>query len=821
MECIKSNITIDLADSAIENIQGGSETEQNSSGMTEQASTLNSNSIKQISAPKYSDSPLKREEIASDGYCVHKPVKLDIKPEVPHKLQLQFLSRKPPLKPEAFELAGIKYATWYPRGLRSSWGVFGLPIYGHRNLSLCNWNIFPVTGSKHPATFDKSKRKMGNPVSGKVVYSKVSQDSPYDRNGVFLTLEDRELLTAGKLTPNLICIKVEGASDFLASVTEATPRNGKRFLIWSNSDGATSDRKVSPWFIPMLEALKPEECWVVHDADSAGQVGAGRWCRKLSDIAPTRNVLLPFEIVEKKGKDLRDFYVEGGTFEKLVAIAEGSELFDAKKYDEEIRNSRVIRNFKLERVKDANGVEEVKEVAESLPKIVQTIIKLNQGFPKRNAGELFTIDAGNYRSFRKHSQLFGWIRERFNVTWKTGPSFVSRDEFFDSLCHSSALESFDSVELYPHFPAMPRTYYVHQEIKEGSGEHLEKFLDYFSPATPMDRELLRAAIATTFWGGPLGHRPGFHFGSLQGQGSGKTTAVNLITKLTGGSIDFDQTAKRDEIMKRLLNGDSSCRSILLDNIKTNLFSSATIEALMTSTSLSGHRMYFGNCDRPNRYVLFVTFNSATFSRDMAQRLVSITLKQPERKPNWINEVQSFIENHHWDVIADVKRFFSLPTKEFPLYSRHAIWQKEILSRLEDPTTVAELLAFREQINDGDAESANTIQATVDSWLESYEYKPPYRVIVQLDTLAEMVSQAQGERFNGRSAAQLCDRLIGCGLLTRLQRNPSRKHGRSFLAISENSDSAETCKDLDLKIEKRKTEQVLELEKLKTEARRNA
>lgn len=66
---------------------------------------------------------------------------------------------------------------------------------------------------------------------------------------------------------------------------------------------------------------------VVHDADASGEVGGKRWASAIAVVASeVRRVMLPYEVLPKHGKDLRDWVNEGHSFDELQQLAAGSEV---------------------------------------------------------------------------------------------------------------------------------------------------------------------------------------------------------------------------------------------------------------------------------------------------------------------------------------------------------------------------------------------------------------------------------------------------------------------------------------------------------------
>jgi hypothetical protein len=69
--------------------------------------------------------------------------------------------------------------------------------------------------------------------------------------------------------------------------------------------------------------LTGKTVYVVGDADKAGELGALKWCTTLvGKAALVKKITLPYEVVEKHGKDLRDWLREpGNDYRGLLAMA--------------------------------------------------------------------------------------------------------------------------------------------------------------------------------------------------------------------------------------------------------------------------------------------------------------------------------------------------------------------------------------------------------------------------------------------------------------------------------------------------------------------
>ncbi|HUP82405.1 MAG TPA: hypothetical protein VM260_27880 [Pirellula sp.] len=753
---------------------------------------------KQVSTPV-------ARELAPDGYSMHSAT-FEQRPFNDGLASLLAIKKKP-VTLDAMNRVGCQFASWKQFTKSNAENVIGLPVYAGPNLDLVNWSMYNSTGGLISA-----RKKVENK---KYETENVATRMAFpggDRTGIFVSLADRGLLLAGKPIENLRIIKCEGGTDLLAWADRIPA--GEPWIVLSSSFGCRWSDSLD-WLLPMLTAIKPVECVVIPDCDQAGLDGGMNWARELSAIATTKVIRLPFEIGTKS--DVRDYLNAGNGFPELRALIDSTAVFNPNDYpkkkkakqvsvpgvatgDEDNESIEHITNF--ETIFTDNDDGSTTRTDEPIPilEIAQAIFDHSDNWPKRVGSELFVLQDGESRPLKKPSSLLAWLRESIEVNWKQGPKLASKEEIFEIV--SNHAEQFDLIEKYPHFPPIPGIYYTCKDRPAGDGKHLEAFLDFFCPATPIDRQLLLAAISTTFWGGPPGGRPGFQFAALSGQGAGKSTAAATLAMLSGGSIDFDQDCKREEITKRLLNGDDGSRVIFLDNIKAKTFGNASFESLITSKTISGHKMFCGNASKPNHFSVFVTFNSAEFSRDMAQRLVSIVLGDAVKTADWQINVDTFIAEHHDQIIDDIKAFYDRPKVKLSRYNRWATWQGEIVSRLDDPESIIRLLQERENGNDGDAKAATDILGHLTNYLLEYLFVDPCKVHVGFSELAKIVSHAIGSPHTAREAGLLIDRLVGSGLITNMKRNPCRTDGKGFLFWSAEGYETNVSYDLAKRIEQR-------------------
>jgi hypothetical protein len=256
----------------------------------------------------------------------------------------------------------------------------------------------------------------------------------------------------------------------------------------------------------------------------------------------------------------------------------------------------------------------------------------------------------------KPAKLFAWIDGKLHVNWRSGPSMITQERFYYHLTETA--QQFDALEMYPHWPPMPGVYYMHPQLPPSDGACLRRLLDEFRPATKSDRELIKAMLLTTLWGGPPGSRPSWVIAGPQvdpggRRGVGKSTLVELVASLVGGFMSFTVHDSIDEISKRLLSPEGlAYRVTRIDNFKGYRLSWSELEALITSPVISGHRLYHGESQRKNTLTWTITLNGGKLSKDMAQRSMITRLARPRHTGNWLSRVKRFIHDNKWSIIAD-------------------------------------------------------------------------------------------------------------------------------------------------------------------------
>lgn len=222
--------------------------------------------------------------------------------------------RKKPITPNAVKSVGAEVAIY-----RGEYKVIAIPVWGEKldKSKPVGWVIYNITGGTLPKWV-----KSGSELKQEWVKVKLTQGS---EAGIIANLS--RLANAEEVW------KVEGPSDLLAFLSFSFVDLPAEVAAFTNANGAKE--RPATWMAKLCEGKVARVC---HDADKPGQDGAigwtdsiGRhrpgWCDAMAATATEcRNVVLPYEIQETHGKDLRDFANDNHTFAELRTIAEAGEV---------------------------------------------------------------------------------------------------------------------------------------------------------------------------------------------------------------------------------------------------------------------------------------------------------------------------------------------------------------------------------------------------------------------------------------------------------------------------------------------------------------
>jgi len=312
------------------------------------------------------------------------------------------------------------------------------------------------------------------------------------------------------------------------------------------------------------------------------------------------------------------------------------------------------------------------------------------------------------------ADLFALLGNMFKGVpdWKSGKNFMTKEELLSSL--RTQLPNLESIEKMPHYPLLKNSCYVLPKLPASDTKVLDEFLDFFSPETQYDRDLILAMFLTTLWGGPAGQRAPFLVTSKDGRGVGKSTLAETAAKLLN-QIPIQASTRLDsnDLTKRLLSPEAKkSRIVLFDNEMgtQQKISNAGMASLFTTSQISGHRLYAGEGTRPNYLIWIMTLNSVTLDSDFASRCIPIALVRPGSNINWQEKLNSFLEEHRWTLIATMLDLLTRRTEQTVPKTRWGLWENQVLSKVPNLNREAllELVVSRQKTNDNDLDEKEMI-----------------------------------------------------------------------------------------------------------------
>ena len=461
-----------------------------------------------------------------------------------------------------------------------------------------------------------------------------------------------------------------------------------------------------------------------------------------------------------------------------------------------------ITNFRIEKVVEGERERTIK-IGLSHQAIHEKLKATIGEWPRVAGGMLFARgDDGTPRFFENPAQTFAWIGANTAATngddnpilWADrGDGMVSRTQMYEFLRMTA--EQYDGVEAAPHFPPMPRLYYMHDATPASDGKALEGFLRFFNPLTPIDHELIKALVVTQFWGGECGKRPAWLIAGPDqddhgGRGVGKTTLISKSAQLCGGCLWISDPAggKPEELERRFLSPQGrKIRTVLIDNLKALRFSWAYIEATLTADTISGRQMFVGEGRRPNNLNIVITANGATLSRDMAQRCNVLKLARPNyQSGDWDAAISAYLAANRLAIWADIGAFFRRPRGKIETPTRWGSWQADVLSRLETPSAIQAELSARSAAYDADAEEKSLVRNEIADTIRARHFGvDPSRVTVKIaaKALAQIVNRAMGDRMQTPTANRHAMQLQ----IRELSRQTGKRTGRWYLWVGDDAD----------------------------------
>lgn len=366
---------------------------------------------------------------------------------------------------------------------------------------------------------------------------------------------------------------------------------------------------------------------------------------------------------------------------------------------QDIHTISTVRNFIVDQIE---GTEKDIFIGRPLDEIKLDLEACTGQWPRRVGTDLFALIGEKVYMINDAPALISWLTHRgVLLDWRSNSkgSYIKLPGKADLIAYlKTSAREYCSIHDLPHCPQITTAFYSPKaDIKPRETGAFIRLLKYFNPATEDDKIFMAALFLTPFWGGQPGGRPMFVLEGPEndpdgGRGVGKSELVDILAMLSGGYIDVPESIKDpDEIKKRIINSDGPARIVRYDNVKKNRWSSSVFESLITSSSISGHRLYLGHGVKPNHFTYVVTFNDASLSKDLATRAVRIRLARPEKMTaSWAGGIRDFVNEHRRDILSEILWYLEQPGADIDLEFRFPAWVRGVLAKVAGETDQAML-----------------------------------------------------------------------------------------------------------------------------------
>lgn len=443
-----------------------------------------------------------------------------------------------------------------------------------------------------------------------------------------------------------VCI-VEGEKD-----VETLRRIG--FVGTTNSGGATNwDSSLTKWFSGKRVVVLP-------DNDEPGRRHGELLVNLLTPVAKSVKVVTVSSI--PKG-DVTDWIEkEGGDGAKLRELIASTKTADATESPDvakaKVANAEPFRNYTETQV--GRGT---RQVPVSVGELVKECNTRFLGYPRKLGSKLFdwNRDSGKIVYIDNANALVAWMGmiSKHTVDWASGQGFVTKEIFFEAIMQGA--KEYASVSCVPHYPIREDVFYTYGALPPADPTHgaWNKLVSFFSVSDEANRILLSAFLAAPLFYSRNADRPLWIVDTEDQQGSGKTSLVKACALLYGAEhmgIHASQLENDpDKVYRRFLSSEARRkRVVLFDNVTTEIRSDV-LASLVTESYITGVAPYGrGEETRPNDMTYAITVNNANINADIASRAYTVRMKKvlaPD--PMWQNTVNTFIEEHRLQIIADL------------------------------------------------------------------------------------------------------------------------------------------------------------------------
>lgn len=180
------------------------------------------------------------------------------------------------------------------------------------------------------------------------------------------------------------------------------------------------------------------------------------------------------------------------------------DLVEAKKKRELLEeNTVILKNYQIIGYSDSG--KPILAAVRPL-QVKDQLVSKTGGWPKRLGEALFIKNAQGELSFLRDGGLLPWIMTFMDVDWQEKSGFVTKTEFHRFL--GQTCDNYTAIYNYPVFPERSDIYVNYSATPNGSDTEnagaLDEFIDFFLPASDLDRKLIKAFILTAFWSNTYG-----------------------------------------------------------------------------------------------------------------------------------------------------------------------------------------------------------------------------------------------------------------------------------------------------------------------------
>lgn len=554
------------------------------------------------------------------------------------------------------------------------------------------------------------------------------------------------------------------------------------------------------WLPQYSEELKDKDVVIFPDNDEAGQRHAQLVASNLKGFAKSIRIVTISKLDKGDVTDWRD--KEGGTKELLFQAFKAVKALDMNALPEpdpeqgDIKaakdaNKYGFNNYFIMDDEQPNG--KIKKIPKpkKIGKMIEDCHTRFLGFPRKVGEVLFDHDRGTNQIcyVLNDAMLMAWImrKSKHQADFNRGPEFCSKREFLEGL--SAEAIRYEGISHVPDYPIRPDIFYTHGELPPPSPGHevFNGLAKLFCLAGPEYDGFLRAFIAAPLfyrYGIP---RPLWIIDSEDGQNTGKTTLVEIVSYLYGndpitvGQKELDYQGP--EIMKRLVTSDGRLKRIfLLDNV-TGDYSSRELSSLITRQSISARAPY-GRTEetRPNNLTYVITANSANVDSDLATRAFYIFVKRPPMTDGWKTEAFSYIDENRMQIFADMIDLVKnhecemedvKPTTRFPEFEMGVLFPM-----CQDFSTYADSIKLLEEVkasSNVDDDIAFQIEEIIRTNLSEMDINPEDCTVFLLNAVIDAwLTEGLPEKTIDRtSPMQLVRNLSKTGLLSRIDKKKRR------------------------------------------------